>query len=215
MLRSSKRSYMKGVVTDYFEKKGFGFLRDEEHNKRFFHISAIRNKTQFLENLEDYYFTDWCERKLVAMDFSPMMDEKGPIAKSITLTDERVNDKTDKLPFAARIVDIEHCKDSLTRITSGVKKGQPAPFGATAGGNGTYRLGYPETINNLFVHFHRNDFIGWGNIEVRALALKMNGRSNITESFVESLQINLIGRTIEVFAQNGEWVLMDSSALKF
>jgi len=39
---------MKGIIVDYFEEKGFGFIKDENEDKRFFHISEIREKSKKL-----------------------------------------------------------------------------------------------------------------------------------------------------------------------
>lgn len=49
---------MKGVVIDYKEDRGFGFIKDENEESRFFHISDIREKTRFLSNLGKYIFWD-------------------------------------------------------------------------------------------------------------------------------------------------------------
>lgn len=68
---------MKGIITDYIEDKGFGFLKDENGEKRFFHIKNIRDQEKFLGNLTDYYYTDWEERVCYVVDFNPLHSVKG------------------------------------------------------------------------------------------------------------------------------------------
>jgi cold shock CspA family protein len=45
---------MKGVMIHYDDKKGFGFIKDENEDERFFHISNLYEKSEFLTNLSDY-----------------------------------------------------------------------------------------------------------------------------------------------------------------
>lgn len=79
---------MKGIITDFFEDKGFGFIKDETEQKRFFHISNIKDKNVFLANIEDFYFTDWIERRCYIIDFNASENEKGLCALNIELTDQ-------------------------------------------------------------------------------------------------------------------------------
>jgi cold shock CspA family protein len=37
---------VQGITKKYFEKRGFGFIEDENKNSRFFHISDVNNPTE-------------------------------------------------------------------------------------------------------------------------------------------------------------------------
>ena len=205
---------MKGIIVDYFEEKGFGFIKDENEEKRFFHINDIKEKSKFLNNLTDYYYTDWEERKCYVVDFNPNETEKGLNARNINLTSQIFNDKSIKTGFEAKIVNLTYDVDSLTRIVSGIKKGSSMPFGATAGGNGTYRIGYPEVLREVNLHFRRIDDIGWGRIEVRELVLNLNSREKITEKFIETLKKQLVGKFVDIYPNSAKWELKDNSILR-
>ena len=205
---------MKGIIVDYFEEKGFGFIKDENEEKRFFHINDIKEKSKFLNNLTDYYYTDWIERKCYVIDFVPNKNSKGLNALNISLTSQIFNDQSIKMGFEAKIVDLNYDVDSLTRTVSGIKKGSSTPFGATAGGNGTYRIGYPEVLREVNIHFRRVDDIGWGRIDVRELVLSLNGRAKITDKLIETLKKQLVGKLVDIFPNNPNWELKDNSVLR-
>jgi len=205
---------MKGIITDYKEEKGFGFLKDENEEKRFFHISALGEKDKFLSNLTDYYFTDWEDRKCYVVNFTPGENSKGLNATNIILTNQIFNDKTLKSPFEVLITDFKYFSETLTRIVSGVKDGSSIPFGASRGGNGTYRIGYPEAFKELNIHFRKIDEIGWGTIEVRDLVLNINDRSKITDRLVETLKDNIVGRKVFITPTSVSWNLNDNSILE-
>jgi hypothetical protein len=205
---------MKGIITEYIEEKGFGFLKDKNEEKRFFHISGLKEKNKFLSNLTDYYFTDWEDRKCYVVNFTPGENSRGLNATNIILTDQIFNDKTLLNPFEILITDFKYFSTTLTRIVSGVKDGSYIPFGASRGGHGTYRIGYPEAFRKLNIHFRRIDDIGWGTIEVRDLVLNINDRSKITDRLVETLKENLVGRKVLITPTSVSWNLNDTSILK-
>jgi len=205
---------MKGIIVDYFEGKGFGFIKDENEEKRFFHIKSIKERDRFLNNLIDYYYTDLIERRCYVINFSPSQNEKGLNAIDINLTNQIFNEKSIKSEFEAKILDFKYDTDSLTRTVSGINKGISAPIGATAGGNGTYRIGYPEVLRELNIYFRRIDDIGWGTIDVRELVLTINDRSKITDKVIDTLKNQLIGKTIRIYQVNNEWTLKDNSILE-
>lgn len=205
---------MKGIIIDYFEDKGFGFIKDENEEKRFFHISDINDRNAFLKNLSDYYFTDWVERKCYVINFNPSQNEKGLNALNIELTDQIFNDESLTTEFEAKIIDIKYDKASLTRTVSGIKQGMSKPFGATSGGNGTYRLGYPEELRELNIYFRKINDIGWGKIDVREISLNINERSKITEKFILTLKNKIIGKTVKILPNIKNWTLKDNSILK-
>ena len=205
---------MKGIIVDYFEEKGFGFIKDENEDKRFFHIKNIRERDKFLNNLTDYYFTDWVERKCYVINFNPCQNEKGLNALDINLTNQIFNDASIKIEFQAKIVDFKYDTNSLTRIVSGISKGESAPFGATAGGNGTYRIGYPEVLRELNIYFRKIYDIGWGTIDVRDLVLIINDRSKITDSLVNTFKNMLIGKEVTILQDGRNWALKDEIILQ-
>ena len=205
---------MKGIVVDYRVDKGYGFIKDENEVKRFFHINNIKDKSIFINNLSDYYYTDGLDGKCYVVDFTPDQNEKGLNAVNINLTNQFFNDLSGNNEFDAKIVDLNKDGNSLTRFVDGVKKGMPKPFGATAGGNGTFRIGYPEVLREVNIYFRRTDDIGWGTIEVRELVLSINGRSSITDKLIETLKNQLVGKMIMICRKNNEWSLKDNSILK-
>ena len=205
---------MKGIIIDYFENKGFGFLKDENEEKRFFHINNIRERDKFLDNLTDYYYSDWFERKCYVINFNPSQNEKGLNALDIHLTKQIFNDSSTTTEFDAKIVDFKYDTDSLTRVVSGITKGKSAPLGATAGGNGTYRIGYPEVFRQLNIYFRRIDDIGWGTIDVRDLVLTLNDRSKITDSLIRTFKNRLTGKILTITRNRNNWTLKDQSILE-
>ncbi|MBL6447593.1 hypothetical protein JMN32_14840 [Fulvivirga sp. 29W222] len=205
---------MKGIIIEYFEDKGFGFLKDSKQIKRFFHISQIMEKKKFTENLEDYYYTDWVERKCYVVNFTPFENEKGLSAIDINFTNQIFNDKISQTEFEAEITDFKYDTASLTRTVSGIKKGNPSPLGATAGSNGTYRIGYPEVLRQLNIYFRRIDDIGWGTIDVRDLALNINSRTKVTQKLTQELERHLVGKSTKIASNGKEWFLKDSAVLK-
>lgn len=208
---------MKGVVIEYIEDKGFGFIKDENGDERFFHISNVFDKIEFIENLSEYFYSDYKEHhdiKCFLVWFTPSENDKGLIALNVKLTDQIINDKSNKEIFEATVTDVGYYVDSLTRTVSGIKKGMPPPPYATAGGHGTYRIGYPEVTRELNIAFRRIDDIGWGTIEVRDIVLEINDREKITDKFVEALKNHLAGKIIKVSSDGNYWVLHENSYLK-
>ncbi|MDF7812852.1 cold shock domain-containing protein [Hymenobacter sp. YC55] len=203
---------MKGIIVKYIEDKGFGFIKDENEDTRFFHIKNIKESKLFLNNLTDYYYTDWLERKCYVVSFKPSQTEKGLNALDISLTQQIFNNPEEK-EFEAKIIDIKYNTDSLTRIVSGISKGMSAPFGATAGGNGTYRIDYPEVLRELNIYFRRVDDIGWGTIEVREIALSINNRSKITSKLIENIRHKIIGKNITVYNKSNKFEIDDNYIL--
>lgn len=204
---------MKGIVVNYIREKGFGFILDENKEKRFFHIKNIHEREKFVENLTDYFFTDWEERVCYVVTFTPSQNDKGLNALDIRLTNQIFDDRSSKIEFEAQILDLRYDTASLTRYMSGIKKGMSLPFGATAGGNGTYRIGYPEVLRELNIYFRRIDDIGWGTIDVRDIFLALNDRSKITDKAVETLKKKLVGEILYIVLVNNEWTLKDNSLL--
>lgn len=204
---------MKGVITKYFSDKGFGFILGEDDNSYYFHISKFKNRKEFDENFQEYYryrFDDTCYQ----INFVPSTSDRGLCAINITLTDEKVNDRKSEEIFEAKITEIKNEIHTVSRTVQGIKKGEGAPFFATAGGNGTYRLGYPETSRDLYLYFARQDKQGWGLIEVRDLFLEINDRSKITSKSIDSLQGKLLNNSIQITSNGNEWILADENVLK-
>ncbi len=204
---------MKGIITEYIEEKGFGFIKDENEDKRFFHISNIKEKEKFLSNITDYYYTDWVDRLCYVITFTPEENEKGLKATNINLTQQIFNDKTQNTTFEVKITNFDYWSETLTTVVSGIKNGGAIPLGATRGGHGTYRIGYPKAFKELNIHFRRIDDIGWGRINVRESVLRLNDRSKITDQLVETLKNKLVGKKVIIKNNAGFWELIDNSVL--
>lgn len=205
---------MKGIIVDYFIERGFGFIKDENEDKLFFHVNNIKQKGKFLDNIGDYFYNDDEDFECFVVDFVPKKSEKGLIAIDINLTNQVFNDRTICLDFDAKITDVKYKVHSLTRIVSGISKGKETPFGATAGGNGTYRLGYPEVFKELNLFYRRLDDIGWGQIDIRKDVLSIYRRSKITDAFVAMLEHKLIGKTVNLQQTKNGVIIKDLSILK-
>lgn len=82
---------MKGIITDYNDEKGFGFIKDENENKRLFHISNVNEQDKFLSNIPDYLYSDWDDRICFVVNFKST--ENGLNAIDIILTDQIYNGK--------------------------------------------------------------------------------------------------------------------------
>lgn len=204
---------MKGVITKYFSDRGYGFILGEDNNSYYFHISKFKDRNEFDENFQEYYryhFDDTCYQ----IKFVPSTSNKGMCAINISLTAEKINDRKNNEIFDVKITEIKNEIHTVSRTVQGIKKGEDAPFFATAGGNGTYRLGYPETYRNLCLYFSRQDKQGWGLIEVRDLFLEINKRSKITSKAVDLLQEKLINKTIQVTSNGNDWVVVDQNILE-
>lgn len=66
---------------------------------------------------------------------------RGLCTININLTDNKINDRENKEIFDAKITEVKNEIHTVSRTVSGIKKGEDAPFFATAGGNRIYRLG--------------------------------------------------------------------------
>lgn len=205
---------MQGVVIKYVDDKGFGFIKDENKENRFFHISNVISRKEFLENLNYYYYSEDCNNKCYIVEFNPEQNNKGLTVSNIKLTKLYLNDKSLNHKFQAIVTDFDYAVNSLTRIVQGIKKNAQIPYGVTAGSNGTYRIGFPEVTRELNIEFRKLSGIGWGTIEVRDLILELNDRQKITSSLVSKFKEKLIGKTIEVYAKKGQWYLKNVSILR-
>lgn len=204
---------MKGVITKYDYDRGFGFIFDENENVRFFHISSVVDRDEFLRETHEYLCSDIIEDNCFIVKFSPGQNEKGLLALNLNLTEQVLNDKSDEQVFDTKIVELKYEVDICTGIMQGIKKGEDVPLGATAGGDGTYRIGYPEVFKKLIIIFKRVDDIGWGKIEIRELALNLNKRRKITKKFISALENKLLGKIVKVTTNQNNWILADSSVL--
>jgi hypothetical protein len=203
---------MKGIVIKYVEKGAYGFIKDQNGDTRFFHISSFRDKRKFLDDIYDYC-ADPEEGTCYVITFTPATNGEKLIASNINLTTQILNDRSKKIAFEAKVTDVFYDVRSLTRMVQGIKQGEHPPFNTTAGGNGTYRIGYPEVYRNLYMEFRRNDDIGWGTIDVRDEALKLNRRAKITDSFVRTLKANLINANIAIASNGTNWIMKNPSIL--
>lgn len=100
---------------------------------------------------------------------------------------------------------------SLSRCITGITKDKQKFYGSPGsgffGGNGTYREGYPEEHRELLMTI-RIEYekpnprlripIGIQKVDVRELALSINGREKVTNAFVSNLRRLLIGKRVEL-----------------
>lgn len=202
---------MKGVIESFKKEGGFGFIIDEEYKERFFHISEIRNKKKFLDNMDQYVLKYKGECNFI--EFLPGNNQQGKTALNIHLTDQIMNDRKISEPFSAKVLSFETKLETWITTVQGIKKNAPVPSGATAGDCGTYRIGYPLINRYLYLKFIRIDEMGWGQIDVRKNVFLLNNRTKITGSFLENLNRKLVGTTVKICIENGEWALTDNSFL--
>ncbi|MDR2793696.1 MAG: cold shock domain-containing protein [Treponema sp.] len=206
---------MEGVIIKYKDDKGYGFIKDENERERFFHISDVQEQYKFKEMFHEYFYLNeyYDDGKTKIVDFTPHDATKGPAALKIFLSIKTINDKYCSDAFECFVKDIDYNVWGVSSIVQGIRQCQRIPFGATAGGFGTYRTGYPEMHRDLKLKFRKIGGIGWGEIEIRNLALNLNGRSKITTSFVENLNNKLKNQKIKIFGNNGYWKLEDENIL--
>jgi len=119
-----------------------------------------------------------------------------------------------------RIVDIRKVDQSYGYIVQGeLAKNCRDGFGYT-GGNGTYRAWDGSGVNHwlyldVSVYADENHK---SSIDIREKALEANGRSRVTEAFVEALKGKNVGKKIRLVrsAKNGwQWTIADWNELDF
>jgi cold shock CspA family protein len=203
---------MKGVITK-FTKDGYGFLLDENGEQRFFHGNELTDQPAFLKDKYSYIYSGQENERCKVVEFEPSQNAKGPVARKIFLTEEVFHDPATGGYAHVKVTGVRYDVESISRIVQGIKKGEGKPVFATGGGNGTYRVGYPETTRELLIDYIRTDTIGWGTIDMRKMVLHLNNRTNITESFVKKLAGQLTGKTVKLASIDSKWVWRDFSKL--
>lgn len=204
---------MKGAISKYFSDKGFGFIRDEYNQERFFHFNMAQNPQELLENISQYIDSIYHDQCFI-LEFTPDSSDKGPIATNIVLTDQVLNDLNDtNTIFQAELTGLNYETNSISYLQSGIKKGHAKPFGATAGGNGTYRIGYPEIDRSLSLSFVRKDEIGWGELDILNIALMQNKRKRVSTKLINKLEKKLLGKTVKLTLDGRKWVMVDPEVL--
>lgn len=117
-----------------------------------------------------------------------------------------------------RIVDIRKVDQAYGYIVQGeAAKNCRDGFGYT-GGNGTYRMWDGSGVNHwLFLDVSvYADENHKSSIDIRDRALEANGRSRVTEAFVEALKTNNVGKKIHLIcsAETGwKWTIADWNEL--
>ena len=200
---------MEGIIIKYYDEKGYGFIVDENYQDRFFHISEVKEQNKFKEYLDRLKNSN-----INIVTFTPEKTKKGHIAIKIFLSSKKCNDTYCKDISEALVTDVEKCNIETSYIVQGIKRGQSIPYCATAGSNGTYRVGYPEVHRYLTLSFIKIGGIGWGDIEIRDLALNINERQNVTDKFVAELKNKLNKEKIKIFGNNGQWEIKNTDILK-
>lgn len=209
-----KSPLMLGVISKYFDEQGYGFIKDEKGQDYFFHFSAVLDKIDFRARVQDYIYSD-LKNCCYFVQFRPGQNAKGNVALDVMLSEERMFDHSEKQwRYVVQGAQLEYKAGAISNIVSGVKKNQAAPLGATAGGNGTYRLGYPETYRFLSLHFKWSKFMGGGKIELLEPTLRLNGRKKVTKKFLRQLEARLREAELEIVSDGREWQLLDPGVLK-
>jgi cold shock CspA family protein len=193
---------MKGVIIEYNEQKRYGFIMGEDYSNRFFHLNQIINKNiEVLINNE--------------VEFVPSFNEKGLIA--VNINQIGVFSLINKNKYKAFVLGVNRNDEFIqgsSCIVSGIKQGQTIPSmpgkkWAVWGGNGTFRVGYPEFDRKLEL---KMKIIGIKNnilIDIRDIVLEVNERQKITEKLIEQLNFDLSNKIITVVYVNGRWELDD------
>jgi len=121
------------------------------------------------------------------------------------------------LKVKGEVIEVERKDNSLTTIVQGIKKGKLAPFGATTGSNGTYRIDYPEISHHLFitVNIFNSKICNYQNIhiDVRDISLGTNGWTKVTTPRVNQLKRKLINQLVDIENNKGEWHLVDEISM--
>jgi hypothetical protein len=202
-----------GVISKYFDDKGYGFIKDEKGEDYFFHFNQVLDKIDFRARVQDYLYADRASHCYL-LRFRPSENAKGKYAQDIMLTEECLFDRRDtERLYVVKASKVEYIIESMSYIQSGIKKHQPEPMGATAGGNGTYRIGYPDTFRYLSLSFGWKKFTGGGQIDILPQALRLNGRKKVTTKFLNQLKAKLVGTELEIYSDGQEWKLLTPGIL--
>ncbi|PTM02897.1 MAG: hypothetical protein DA405_11985 [Bacteroidetes bacterium] len=208
-----KSPLMQGVISKYFDEQGYGFIKDEKGQDYFFHFNNVLDKIEFRARVQDYIYSD-LKSCCYFVQFRPWQNAKGNIALDVMLSEERLFDHSEKqCLYMVQGAKLEYKISEISFIESGIKKRQAAPLGATAGGNGTYRIGYPETYRFLSLYFKWNKFMGGGKIELLEPVLRLKGRKKVTKKFLRQLEARLKDAELEIFSDGQEWQLVAPSVL--
>jgi len=121
------------------------------------------------------------------------------------------------LKIKGKVIEVENKLNILTTVVHGIKKGKPEPFGATAGSNGTYRIGYPETSHSLLITVNIFNIKTCNYqkiyIDVRKLLLDTNGWTKVTKQRVNQLKEKLLNQFVDIENNKGEWHLVDEKTM--
>ena len=111
---------MQGKIFKYIEKKGYGFIKDESGDNRFFHISNVLNSLELQINS--------------LVEFTPNENKKGLNATNITIKNEEIKKENNK-PKSINI-DKEEIKKKIKKRVMEIRSYTPkvAVFGDTGAG---------------------------------------------------------------------------------
>src|SRR5690625_4245970 len=78
---------MRGRVLKYFQDKGYGFIKDENGDSRFFHITKVKDVTEILEGTLVNFKPEETKKGLSCVDITVLNENK---PKFIALGDVRI-----------------------------------------------------------------------------------------------------------------------------
>lgn len=117
------------------------------------------------------------------------------------------------IKIKGKVNKVEKKNFSHSYIAQGYKKGETEPLGATAGSNGTFRIGYPEVsyhvivtveiFNSQLCKHHNID------IDIRNALIESNDWIKMTKNRVNLICDRLLGEFVDIENCKGEWRFVD------
>lgn len=139
---------MEGRVIKYFNEKGYGFIKDEKGDNRFFHVSNIKSMNQISSGRLVEFIPSNNEKGLLAIDIN-IIEEKAPVF--LMLGDTRIklsNIKNYGLDYTT-VEKIDKKELPLTKTEKILKKTFGIPLGIIGAIDGIAEGGNPSLGINI------------------------------------------------------------------
>jgi hypothetical protein len=108
--------------------------------------------------------------------------------------------------FAGKVLDVKKDEHSVTLVRQGVKQnqiGQYENLGYTVSGGNAW-LGFPQIERHLYLYAEISTY-GKQEMDIRELALIVNNRERLTDSFVGKLRDRLRGKVMKFHRTDGRF----------